>query len=83
MKRLTPRAEATVSILGISLLAPVLIDGRLRGYWRLTGTGRRRDLAIRYVKGARRPTKSALAEPISALKMALDSTIGAVDIGRD
>lgn len=65
------------------LLAPVLIDGRLRGYWRLNGTGRRRDLAIRYVKGARRPTKSALAEPISALKMALDSTIGAVDIGRD
>lgn len=65
------------------LLAPVLIDGRLRGYWRLAGTGRKRDLAIRYFTGARRPTKSALAEPISALQAALDITIGTVDIARD
>lgn len=58
------------------LLAPVLLDDRLRGHWRLSGTGRRRVLEITWFPGARRIADDQL--PVSAVEAALDVAVSAV-----
>ncbi|WP_344081553.1 DNA glycosylase AlkZ-like family protein [Nostocoides veronense] len=63
------------------LLAPVLDQGRLAGYWRIGGTSKR-VLTVTAFSGARRPTKAHLAEPIAALEAAMDLHIASVEVTR-
>jgi hypothetical protein len=64
------------------MLAPVLIDGRIGGHWRIEGSGATRSLAISLFAGARRPRKSELEEPVVALTAVLDVRLGSVSLTR-
>ncbi len=64
------------------LLAPVLLDGRITGYWRLSGTGRTRTLQVRYFPKTRRPTKRNLADPVDALRGTLGIEVREVTVAR-
>ena len=64
------------------MLAPVLVDGRIGGYWRIEGTGRERTLAVSSFAGSRKPRRSELDEPRSALATALDVSLGSVTVTR-
>ena len=63
--------------------APLLVDGRLTGSWRLTGTGRRRALEVTTYAGTRRPSRSELEEPVTALASAYDVTVTDLTLTRD
>jgi hypothetical protein len=64
------------------MLAPVLVDGRIGGHWRLEGPARARELAVSPFPGSRRPRKAELDEPVAALSAALDVPVAAVSVGR-
>lgn len=64
------------------LLAPVLIDHRLRGFWRLTGSGRRRGLDVHWFAGGRRPSTAEFDAPVAALTSALGLQVTEVTIAR-
>jgi hypothetical protein len=64
------------------MLAPVLVDGRVGGHWRIEGSGRSRELAISSFAGSRRPRRSELDEPVAALSTALDIDLVSVTVGR-
>jgi hypothetical protein len=64
------------------MLAPVLVDGRIGGYWRIEGTGREKTLAVSVFAGSRKPRKAELDEPASALSTALDVSLGSVTVTR-
>lgn len=64
------------------MLATVLVDGRVGGYWRFEGTPRTRELAITCFRGARRPRKAELEEPVAALAAALDVSLSTVTVSR-
>ena len=65
------------------LLAPLLLDGRLTGYWRVPGSGSSRPCEVSYFASTRRPTKSELAEPVAALEGAYGITVNKVSITRE
>ena len=60
------------------MLAPVLLDGRIGGYWRLEGTGRVKTLEVSLFRGTRRPRKAELDEPLASLSRALDVPLASV-----
>jgi hypothetical protein len=60
------------------MLAPVLVDGRLGGHWRLEGAGRARTLTVSSFRGSRRLRKAEVGEAAAALATALDVTLGGV-----
>jgi hypothetical protein len=60
------------------MLAPVLVDGRLGGHWRLEGAGRARTLTVSSFRGSRRLRKAEVGEAAAALSTALDVTLGGV-----
>ena len=64
------------------MLAPMLVDGRVGGHWRIEGTGRGRTLAVASFAGSRRPRKAELDAPLAALVSALDVPIASVTIAR-
>jgi len=64
------------------MLAPLLVDGRIGGYWRIEGTGRSKTLAVSSFAGSRKPRKSELEEPVRALSTALDVSLDAVTVSR-
>ena len=64
------------------MAAPMLVDGRIGGHWRIEGTGRDKSLAVSSYAGHRRPRKAELAEPVAALCSALDVRIGSVTVSR-
>jgi hypothetical protein len=64
------------------MLAPLLVDGRIGGHWRLEGTGRQKTLAVSCFAGSRRPRKAELVEPAAALAAALDVTLASVTVSR-
>jgi hypothetical protein len=64
------------------LLAPLLVDGRIGGHWRIEGTGRSKALAVTSFAGARKPRKAELDEPVAALSAALDLTLSSVTVTR-
>ncbi|HEY3527687.1 MAG TPA: crosslink repair DNA glycosylase YcaQ family protein [Nocardioides sp.] len=64
------------------MLAPLLVDGRVGGHWRIEGTGRSRHLAVTSYAGARKPRKAELDEPVSALSTALDLPLTSVTVTR-
>jgi hypothetical protein len=65
------------------LLAPLLVDGRISGFWRAGGTARRRPLEVTWFARTRRPRKTELDEPTAALEAALGITVTGVTISRE
>jgi hypothetical protein len=64
------------------MLAPVLVDGRVGGYWRLEGTGRAKTLAVSSFPGSRRPRKAEVEQAAHALSLALDLPVAGVTLSR-
>lgn len=64
------------------MLAPLLVDGRIGGYWRIEGTGREKSLTVSTFAGSRKPRKAELEEPVAALETALDVRLGSVAVTR-
>jgi hypothetical protein len=60
------------------MLAPVLVDGRIGGHWRLQGTGRSRRLEIFSFRGSQRLRKAEIDDASAALGTALDVSIASV-----
>jgi len=65
------------------LLPPLLVDGRITGYWRAGGTARSRPLEVTWFSRTRRPLRAELDEPIAALEAGLGITVSAVSITRE
>jgi hypothetical protein len=61
---------------------PLLVDGRMTGYWRAMGSSRKRPLEVSYFPGTRRPRKAELEQPVAALEAVLGITITSVSIAR-
>jgi len=62
------------------LLAPVLVDGRLRGQWRMVGNGPRRSVDVTLFPGTRALRADELSEPIAAVASVLGLTVTAVEV---
>jgi hypothetical protein len=62
---------------------PLLVDGRMTGYWRAMGSARKRPMEVSYFPGTRRPRRSELEEPVAALQAALGIEITSVEVSRD
>lgn len=62
--------------------SPLLVDGRISGYWRAPGTARRRPVEVRWFSGVARPRRNELDEPVAALEAALGITITEVSLNR-
>jgi hypothetical protein len=60
------------------MLAPVLVDGRIGGHWRLEGPARSRSLTVWSFPGSRRPRGAELDDAVAALASALDLTVTGV-----
>ncbi len=64
------------------LLAPLLVDGRLTGHWRLPGSGPRRTCEVAWFGGSHRPTRAELEEPIAALESAYGIAVTSLSVSR-
>ena len=60
------------------VLPPLLVDGRITGYWRATGSARRRPMEVVWFAGTRRPRKAELAAGGRARDCARDHGDGGV-----
>lgn len=65
------------------VLPPLLVDGRITGYWRATGSARRRPLEVVWFAGTRRPRKAELDAPVAALEAGLGITVTDVTVSRE
>ncbi|HEY0642365.1 MAG TPA: crosslink repair DNA glycosylase YcaQ family protein, partial [Nocardioides sp.] len=65
------------------VLPPLLVDGRITGYWRATGSARRRPLEVVWFAGTRRPRKAELDAPVAALEAGLGVTVTEVTLTRE
>lgn len=65
------------------VLPPLLVDGRITGYWRAAGSSRRRPLEVTWFARTRRPRKDELDEPVAALEAGLGITVSSVTITRE
>lgn len=65
------------------VLPPLLVDGRITGYWRATGSTRRRPLEVTWFAGTRRPRGAELAESVAALEAALGIAVTEVTTTRE
>jgi hypothetical protein len=65
------------------VLAPLLVDGRIAGYWRAPGSAKRRPLEVVWFAGTRKPRRAELEAPVAALEAALDITIASVALTRE
>jgi hypothetical protein len=64
------------------MLAPLLVDGRIGGHWRIEGTGRDKTVAVSTFRGSRKPRKAELEGPVASLAAALDVSLAAATITR-
>jgi len=64
------------------MLAPVLVDGRIGGYWRWEGTGRAKTVAVSSFPGSRRLRKAEVEQAADALALALELTLDGVTLAR-
>lgn len=63
------------------LISPtVLVDDRIVGGWRLTGSGRRRGVEVWLQPGVRAPRRSLFDDPVRALEAALDITVTGLSV---
>ncbi|MCY7401002.1 MAG: winged helix DNA-binding domain-containing protein [Nocardioides sp.] len=65
------------------VLPPLLVDGRITGFWRATGSTKRRPLDVVWFARTRRPRAAELDEPVAALETALGIGITGVSITRE
>jgi hypothetical protein len=65
------------------VLPPILVDGRITGYWRSLGSARRRPVDVVWFARTRRPRKAELEEPVAALEAALGITVTGVTLSRE
>lgn len=65
------------------LLPPLLVDGRITGYWRATGSAKRRPMEVVWFAGTRRPRKAELEEPVAAVETALGITVTELSLSRE
>lgn len=65
------------------VLPPLLVDGRITGYWRATGSARSRPLDVVWFAGTRKPRKAELDAPVAALEAALAITVTTVTLTRE
>lgn len=65
------------------VLPPLLVDGRITGYWRATGSAKKRSLDVVWFAGTRKPRKAELEGPVAALEAALDITVTGVTTRRE
>ena len=65
------------------VLPPLLVDGRITGYWRATGSAKRRPLEVVWFAGTRRPRRAELDAPVAALEAALGITVTEVSLTRE
>ena len=65
------------------VLPPLLVDGRITGYWRATGSAKRRPMEVVWFAGTRRPRKAELEEPVAALETALGITVTELSLSRE
>lgn len=65
------------------VLPPLLVDGRITGYWRAAGNSRRRPLEVTWFSRTRRPRKDELDEPVAALETGLGIAVTSVTITRE
>lgn len=64
------------------MLAPVLVDGRIGGYWRLEGSGRTRTLTVAGFPGSRRLRRAEVDDAAAALVTALDLALSGITTTR-
>lgn len=65
------------------VLPPLLVDGRISGFWRATGPTRRRRLEVGWFARTRRPRRAEIAEASAVLEAALDISVTEVTITRE
>ncbi len=65
-----------------SMLAPLLCDGRLTGYWKFAGAGIKRSCEVSWFTGTRCPLASEIDGPVKALEAAYGITVTRVTITR-
>ena len=63
--------------------APLLVDGRLSGRWRLSGTGRSRRCEVAWFARTRRPRRAEVEEQLEHLVAAYPVTIEGLEVTRD
>ncbi len=65
------------------LAPPLLVDGRVTGWWRLAGTGPNRSAQAHWFAGTRRPRKAELAEAFDAAAAMLGLSVTGLTISRE
>lgn len=65
------------------MLAPLLVDGRITGYWRLEGTGTRRALAVTWFARTRRPRRGEFEEPMAHVAAAYGVVLTGLTVTRE
>jgi hypothetical protein len=65
------------------ILAPLLVDGRITGHWRLPGSGAKRPCEVTWFAGTRRPRRAELDEPVRSLQDAFGITVTEVSLTRE
>lgn len=66
-----------------TILAPLLVDGRMSGWWRIPGSGVRRTLEVTWFARTRRPRTSELDLPIEGLEAAYGVVITGLTLTRE
>ena len=64
------------------LSPPLLVDGRVAGFWRAAGSARRRPLEVTVFRRLRRPRAGELSDAVTRLESALDITVTEVTLTR-
>lgn len=65
------------------ILAPLMVDGRLTGWWRVPGSGPRRPLEVTWFSRTRRPRRAELDEPVRHLEAAYGLTVTGLTVTRE
>ena len=64
------------------LLAPLMVDGRLTGWWRAEGSGRRRTCVVTWFEGTRPPRAGEVEEQLERIATAYPVTWTGLEIVR-
>ncbi len=64
------------------ILAPLLVDGRITGYWRLAASGRSRALTAYWFAGTRRPGIAEVRRAAESVARALPVQLGEITVAR-
>lgn len=65
------------------ILAPLLVDGRMTGWWRIPGSGARRRLEVFWFAGTRRPRTSEFDAPVTHLEAAYGISVTDLTVSRE